>query len=170
MPRFDDTKCDKCGRPEGEGQGWIVRPYGRDLSLKHILHETCPERVCKKLVDHHRGLSMPNHWPCSRDAKEQTPEGEWLCGRHMAAYRKIKATDQAYRDARDGSDANNERAKMALEILAELGIEANVHYYSGHSFGSSGYTGKIVVDPVALFDFLGIGAKLPDIRPFTKEG
>ena len=154
--------CVNCGRPQEEGEGWKVdhhRWYGDQYS-----HETCPEQVCKISVRIDPGSQWPHYRICSRVAKGQGKDGNWLCGIHLAAERRRAANDESWKNDRDASDANHERAKMALEVLEELGIDASVHYHYGLRLKESGYTGKILIDPQELFKAMGIGVQLPPIQ------
>ena len=147
--------CDRCGRAEHEGEGWEVRTYA-DGSWLSSRHTVCPEKVCKE----RKNVGVPR-WPryeaCSRDAKSQTPEGEWLCGIHLGAYKRRKATDARYASERNVSDHNKRRAEIANEILSELGVNVQPDYSTLKSM----YTGNVVIDPDDLLKLVGIGFSLP---------
>ena len=141
--------CNSCGRGKDEGEGWTVASsIGFTTNYKH---DTCPERVCRRTV----GDTWSRH-ACGRDGKEQDNRGEWLCGIHFAAYNKRQATSTRYADKHSRSQFNLDRARTALEILTELGVEGAAHY------NSDGHTGNIVIDPADLFKLIGVGAKLPE--------
>ena len=154
-----EPTCKRCGRPEAQGVGWdpVKTKSGW---VRGYLHHECPEKVCKKTI--HVAGSFHESNPCSKDSKGQTDGGEWFCGVHLAAYRKVQAGDLARKQRHGASDANQARAKLACDILTELGLDASVHYHSAARLNGSGFTGKVVLDPAELFKVLGIGAKLPD--------
>ena len=151
-----DKKCHRCGRKEQEGEGWRQATKYKDGTGIYYLHVKCPEKVCK------RHITAEATWfyrkICSRDAKGQTSEGEWLCGIHLRAYNTRKNNTQKWANERDNSQHNRKRAALACDILAELGINAKVDYNSFIGM----YTGNIIIDPEELFSYLGIGAKLPE--------
>ena len=69
--------------------------------------------------------------------------------------------------AREGSEANHNRASKACIALSKLGIYAAPHYVSGMKVGDSGYTGKVIIDPALLADLIP-GVELAPIQPFNK--
>lgn len=121
----------------------------QEWTLPHQAHSTHSTRCNKKVVE--------------------VVDGKPLCRRHLSGLRTKQATDAAYKLAKDGSDANLERATQACEILKELGIEAGPYYFGLGAYGDFGYTGRIIVDPADLFRALGIGSQLPEIREYRKQ-
>lgn len=153
--------CHKCGRGQNEGVGWIVRSKHQDGSGRYGNHEQCPEKVCKKRVN--RGVGRwPDLQPCSRDAVAQA-DGDWLCKIHLNAWKKRKESAERFDRSWDASKANAERARLASEILEELGIRAGLHYHMSFRGKGSGHTGYVVIDPAELFRALGINVELPPI-------
>ena len=149
-------KCGRCGRGRKEGTGWTREDhqwYG-----VRFWHEECPDRVCLTPVNIHRGLRIAKYRPCSRDGKHQDDTGKWLCGRHMAAHRKVKENDAKRHAENNASASNRSRSDMAVDILKELGVTARPSY---DTFNHR-YTGDVTVDPAELFHVLGIGVRLPD--------
>lgn len=145
--------CVVCGRAIEDGEGVAT------ASSDRWKHTVCPEKVCKKKKN--IGTSRWSDFvPCSRDGKGQTDEGEWLCGQHMGAYRRVKKNDAARKEKKSRDDANQQRSTMALNILAELEVPGRAHY----TLNPYRFTGKIIVDPADLFKAIGIGATLPDIQ------
>ena len=142
--------CKKCGRGEAEG---MLRFYStfRDGIGRQAIHVTCPEKVCKERTKANHAKQPPDI--CSRDGVEKTPEGKWLCRRHLAFYRQNVKRAEVMEAQLKTSQANHGRAKRAIEILVELGITGQPVY----STVKHGYTGAIVVDdPVMILRALGI--------------
>lgn len=152
-------KCINCGRPESEGEGWKRTTASFRMDY---FHNVCPEKVCKKSVPDDRNARWIHFHPCGKDGKGQW-DGVWLCGIHLNAEKKKAANMDQWQAERSAGHRNEERSKLAIDILAELGIDAGVHYQS-HPTRIGRYTGKIVVDPQELFKALGIGVQLPDME------
>ena len=156
-------RCSVCTREKDEGEGWVFvskNIYGYQDNYRH---EVCPEKVCKELVTLDPGARFASFKVCGRDAKGQG-QGKagqglvWKCGIHLAAERRRKANDVKWKTERDASSANSDRAKLAGDILQELGVDSRAYF----SWQDGRSTGDIVVDPAQLFEALGIGVKLPD--------
>ena len=114
------------------------------------------KQTCKERVKH--GPSRgPTYLPCERTAKGQLRNGNPACGIHLNAERVRDKNRDQYIVEVESHKVNEDRAGIAGEILAELGIESRPQFLSREFF----YTGKIVVDPQQLFNALGITAKLP---------
>ena len=148
-------KCNRCGRPKDEGEGWNKNALYRDGSGVYFFHDTCPEKVCKEIMS---GGVAGRGKRCSKDGKGVNDKGEWLCGVHYGAFKRVKANDAKRRVEYErrqanyaANDANNKRSALAAEILNELGLTATAHN-----------SGDVLIEPAALFELLGIGAKLPE--------
>ena len=155
-------RCVKCTREKDEGEGWVFAKKGA-FGHDSYRHEVCPEKVCKEIVTIDPGSRWPQFKVCGRDAKGQgqAKDGSglvWKCGIHLAAERRREANRVKYQTERDASTSNYDRAKLAGDILQELGVDSRVHFLNWEGR----YSGDIVVDPAQLFEVLGIGVKLPD--------
>ena len=77
--------------------------------------------------------------PCGQKVKGQTDAGEWLCGVHLGAYKRVKK-----------NDAERDRVSNLLHAIRER------YELEGRVFGSrSGtYTGEIVVNVYHLLELL----------------
>lgn len=146
-------RCYRCTRPESEGEGWSRKEHYREGVI--YFHDTCPEKICLKSVQvTSRGVSTK---VCGRDAKEHTPEG-WLCGRHLAAYRRRQKADEKRDTRREANKQQLEPAQVAVDILKELDIEATPHFNSIEMT----HDGRIVMAAEDALKLAGIGARLPE--------
>ena len=156
MALLNPKICHRCGRGEEEGTGWNVKVLHRDGSGRLYTHDECPERVCKKGIHDTIGVGVRI---CSRDGKAETSEG-WLCGIHLAGYRRRKKSEAKWKAEADRSGNNRARANHAVDILKELGIESAADY----SMLSSRYTGKVVIDAQDLLKLAGIAVRLQEVE------
>ena len=151
-----EATCVKCNRVKAEGIGWNKRVQHSDGSGVYFTHDECPERVCKKRVNTDSWTSRI----CSRDGKEATEEG-WLCGIHLAAYRRRKANDIKRKVEWDASEDNRRRSEYAVDILQELGVDGRAHYDATFT---NRYTGKVIIDAQDLLKLAGIRVELPEVK------
>ena len=149
--------CRNCGRPPEEGEGW---EQSQNFYAGAWMHKVCPEKVCKKQVN--RGdQRWADFRACGRDGKEQNNKGEWLCGIHLAALKRVQKNDAARAEYRAQSDANKERAETVKDILQELNITVSAEYRFSLGAGLGRYTGNVVIDAADLLKLAGISVTLP---------
>ena len=118
--------------------------------------------TCKRQINRgdHR---WSNFQPCGRPIHQ-----EGLCKRCFGLKRREQKSDAASQKAEEGSKSNYRRAIQACTELAfKARILATPQYLSARSFGDSGYTGKIILDPASLADLIP-HVELEPIQPFSK--
>ena len=125
---------------------------------------TTTKGKCQRLISDSAGFRS---YPCGRDIKGKLDKGDWLCGIHLAADKRKQAKAKVSQTARNGSMSNQARAEIALRELAKHGITGKVHFAFSTSYSKTGYTGKIVIDPIVLLEALGVDFKLSEILPYT---
>ena len=86
------------------------------------------------------------YYRCNRPAPHRTEEGEWLCGRHMAGYRRSMRVRAAAKEVTKASQDSQANAERLSERLAEFGISARLHYVGL----KEGYSGQVIVDPAEV--------------------
>jgi hypothetical protein len=98
---------------------------------------TCPEYVGSGFLGH----------VCGRLVK-----GDGLCGIHLAAKKRRQRNAAEFERARLEERQRRETATAQIDRLAELGVQAELHYEY-----RAGYDGRVVVDPAALLQVLTAG-------------
>ena len=92
-----------------------------------------------------------------------TGNHQWLDVRYSCRGLRRRTENQNFWEVeREACDANNQRAKIAGDILKELGVEVSPYYANSYGSGMGRYTGDIVIDPADLFRLIGIGFQLPE--------
>ena len=146
--------CCKCGGCEDQGSGWKVPSFWQSKLYGYMQHEQCDGSMCTETVNRGEGR-WSNFQPCGR-ATTQLFHGDLVCNVHAGVLRRRRAKDEEYNARQAASTAAHDRGSFAVEILKELGIHASVYYHSSHNFSASGYTDKVIVDPVEILTAMGI--------------